>query len=1106
MNEQPKAGMNLDPEMLAAYIDKRLTPEQCAAVEERLAKDPDNYALLVESMKAMDALQAEERTLPFVPKAKASMKRWTIAAGVLAAAAAILLVVMQPEWLPRPRGERTDPQLEKLIASVERERPFEARLTGGFKHAPLRPVTRGNATDDNLALLAAAGELQRDAQDRPDAETQHAAAVALLLTGRMDQAIESLEQLDLKVANARIRSDLAAAYAARAQQQGKAEDWARSLEAAERAIVLDASLNEAWFNRALALEKMFLRSRAAEAWQDYLRHDPNSDWAGEAKTRTRPAPQAWDQFRKQLDQLPAGAMAPTELVASNPQMVREWIEETVLFAWATAVLDHNDQVAAARLQQAEANSAAVSVTQPTSKIREAIRAVRIAADRRRLAQAQLDFLEARRLYLQGAYANSADLYQRAFPVLASVNSPFAQTCQLYTALLPYFRGQLSQAAENLISLQTEFQTADPNVEGRRRWMLGIIAVGQGRYEPALTEYRAALKLFEAANESEGIAGINSVLSEVLRDLGDGEFWEHLRRSTELTPLVRIGRRDAIFTVGTQGVLAAGYPFLARHFQEEALRNAMAGGSPSMMVSAFQWMYAVLQRLGEHDAAAQTLLRAREWLDAIPDEGLRKRQEAELWSLQAESSMAKDPAGSGALAQTAIDQFGNEGRVRRLPQLYLQLSRARSRLNDGRGARDAIDLGLAAVEQQRVDVREARLRLSYFEEKWGLVEEGLSQRLTDSTVTPGQSLAFLERWHRPALIRGVADAIGDLDHGAPTLGADDAVIAYAMLPRQLVIWVVRASTIHRSIVNVERSRLENLIVSMKQQLASAQDAERPREGIQEVSALLLTPVADALDGVSHIAVAPDGLIGEVPFAALTWPRSQDQVLDRASVAMVPSTAAAVRARRVAAQPATKVLIGAVSRGSDDDLPDLPGAVTEANAVAAIYGPARADLHINEFGVDDFIRLAPSADVIHIAAHASANALLPHLSRIFLTPNAGRRSGVLTAAEISGLRLHARVAVLSACDTASGAPTRSEGVIGLASAFIAAGASSVVASLWPAGDDPSMAFQERFHRALEGGADVADALRQAQLWARAQKTGSVRPWSWATWILTQAQRST
>lgn len=285
MNNEPKAGMNLDPELLAAYIDQRLSPEQRAAVEAGLATDPDSYAVLLETIRALDEIPAA-RLAP-----KREVPRWTIAAGILATAAALVLVArLEPDLLQRFRGERSDQRFEQLIAAVGGERSIEGRLSG-FGYAPLRPVTRGNSSDANLSLIAAAGELQRIARDRPSAENLHASAIGLLLAGETDQAIDLLERIDRQSASARYRSDLSAAYAARARQQGRAEDWARALDAAEGAVTLDQSLNEAWFNRALALQGVSQHERAAAAWRDYLQRDPNSAWAIESRTRAGAAGQ-----------------------------------------------------------------------------------------------------------------------------------------------------------------------------------------------------------------------------------------------------------------------------------------------------------------------------------------------------------------------------------------------------------------------------------------------------------------------------------------------------------------------------------------------------------------------------------------------------------------------------------------------------------------------------------------------------------------------------------------------------------------------------------------------------------------------------------------------
>src|SRR5690349_7031174 len=190
MNEQPRAGRSIDPEMLAAYIDKRLTPEQRAAVEAQLAADPESYELLVESMKALDAIEDQPAPIPMPVKKRTT---WIIAASALAAAAVIALVVWtQPDLLRRLRGG-SDPRIERLVASVGERRYVEGRLTGGFEFGPLLTASRGSElSEQNLALLAAAGELQRHAQEDASAENLNAWGSAQLLLRDVDGAVVTL--------------------------------------------------------------------------------------------------------------------------------------------------------------------------------------------------------------------------------------------------------------------------------------------------------------------------------------------------------------------------------------------------------------------------------------------------------------------------------------------------------------------------------------------------------------------------------------------------------------------------------------------------------------------------------------------------------------------------------------------------------------------------------------------------------------------------------------------------------------------------------------------------------------------------------------------------
>jgi tetratricopeptide (TPR) repeat protein len=283
MNNEPKAGMSIDPELLAAYIDQRLPSEERAAVEAQLANDPDSYALLVETMKAHDALD------PVTVRVTKTDRRWRTTAATLAAIAAalVLAVWIQPEWFRR-FIDRPDPLIARLVDAVGPERYLDARLSGGFNYGPLRSVNRsaGDPSQQNLAVLAAAGELQQRAQRDPSVENRHAWAIAQVLLLRSDEAINILEAIrDEGRASAEALADLSAAYASRARATGQRDDWPRSLESAEAALRLNPKLPEAYFNKAVALEELGQLRQALETWDALIALEPNDAWRGDVQSR-----------------------------------------------------------------------------------------------------------------------------------------------------------------------------------------------------------------------------------------------------------------------------------------------------------------------------------------------------------------------------------------------------------------------------------------------------------------------------------------------------------------------------------------------------------------------------------------------------------------------------------------------------------------------------------------------------------------------------------------------------------------------------------------------------------------------------------------------------
>lgn len=120
---------------------------------------------------------------------------------------------------------------------------------------------------------------------------------------------------------------------------------------------------------------------------------------------------------------------------------------------------------------------------------------------------------------------------------------------------------------------------------------------------------------------------------------------------------------------------------------------------------------------------------------------------------------------------------------------------------------------------------------------------------------------------------------------------------------------------------------------------------------------------------------------------------------------------------------------------------------------------------------------------------------HMPGLLALAPGGGADGWLTSAEVAGLRLIADLVVLSACDTGRGRIT-GDSVVGLPRALLAAGADSVVVSLWQVPDEPIADLMVAFYRALMRGKTWAGALRRAMLSTRARFPD---PRNWSAFVL-------
>jgi hypothetical protein len=246
-----------------------------------------------------------------------------------------------------------------------------------------------------------------------------------------------------------------------------------------------------------------------------------------------------------------------------------------------------------------------------------------------------------------------------------------------------------------------------------------------------------------------------------------------------------------------------------------------------------------------------------------------------------------------------------------------------------------------------------------------------------------------------------------------------------------------------------------------------------------NALLPAEFAAELKELTALSIVPALNIGRVPFAALDPDGDGEPLMARTAVNIEASVLGVLETTIYqwhTEVPRAPLVVGDPDATADPDweLPRLPGAAVEAGRVAALWQVAAlTDADATPARV---LAGLPSADYVHIAAHGIASAENP-IDGSFLALTGGR----LTARQIQHLELGGHpVVVLSACQSGLGGPLEA-GIIGVARAFVIAGAIQVVASLWNVEDEATAFVMERY-AALLLEASPAEALRRAQMEAR------------------------
>ena len=102
-------------------------------------------------------------------------------------------------------------------------------------------------------------------------------------------------------------------------------------------------------------------------------------------------------------------------------------------------------------------------------------------------------------------------------------------------------------------------------------------------------------------------------------------------------------------------------------------------------------------------------------------------------------------------------------------------------------------------------------------------------------------------------------------------------------------------------------------------------------------------------------------------------------------------------------------------------------------------------------------------------------------------------LLRMSDVMRVQMRAGLVVLSCCHSGRG-EIKAEGVVGIARAFLGAGARSVLVSLWAIDDEATLEFMKSFYLHLAEGRSASESLNRAMRCLReSEKFSEVKHWA-------------
>ncbi len=604
--------------------------------------------------------------------------------------------------------------------------------------------------------------------------------------------------------------------------------------------------------------------------------------------------------------------------------------------------------------------------------------------------------------------------------------------------------------------------------------LGVACARLGRRDEGLRHYREALRLSREMGDLPGVGAALEAIGHALLESGEqAEAVRHFEEAIDLFGRMNEAERRAEgMEILAHALQQQGKHERALALRREAVAIAEATGSRALLVRA-------------KTGLAESLLATRDFPRVI---AIARETVAEIPFLMrglADEERARAGDSHHPVFQAGACAASELGRLEDLA-LFLETGRAAALIEGLGGAealRNAVLAPKALSDEARAREAEARAAAAYREAGDDLAT--LRQRkaeLAEARRNREEAVRQIQREQKEAASLVYPDVVG-LEEMQASLAPDEALLLYFHTPPFAIVLVVTSRGASRLMLG-KVDAIDAACAALGTPAASTD----PTPATARLRDLVAKPLALS-SRIRRVLISPYKSLSFVPFCLL-FPGHE--------VVMTPS-GTTLRLLRSAGDPAGTGVLAVGDPDYDTSgtalpglprLARLPGSRDEARAVGDVVLLGK---DASEGGLVRQIASRERWRAVHLACHGSS-APFPWLA---LSPG-DDADGLLTALDLCRLRVPAQLVVLSGCETARGRLYKSEGVVGLARAFMLAGSPRVIASLWKVDDEATRALMTDFYRRWKGGAGAAATLKQAQESVAAQPQWH-HPCYWAAWQL-------